>query len=269
MLNEIEIIGDYVKVYLNTARAFPKFALIDLVDLPLVSSRSWYPIESGYICANTSYRDHKAGKRRYRSIYLHRLILNAQKGQEVDHVNGDIQDCRRANLRFATKSQNAMNRMPLRGKKYKGVILDKRNNRYNVRVNSKSYKMYHSEVEAALHYDVISKKLFKEFQRPNFPHLSEAPHEHLAKFAKEMEDALFSHDIHVNIRFYPQTCFIQFNSLGANMIPILDSIRIWDRYKKLRYSRIKRVHLALEAIASYSDAPALNATSNNEILRSL
>ena len=269
MLNEIEIIGDYVKVHLNTKRASPKFALIDLVDLPLVLSRSWYPIENGYVCANTSYRDHSAGKRRYRSIYLHRLILNAQKGQEVDHVNGDIQDCRRANLRFATKSQNAMNRMALRGKKYKGVILDKRNNKYHVRVKSKSYKTYHSEVEAALHYDVVSKKLFKEFQRPNFPHLSLAPHEHLAKFAQEIEDTLSKFKVYVNIRFYPQTCFVQFDTLGANMIPIIQSIKIWDRYRRLPYSKVKRIHLALEAIASYSDEPALNATSNNEILRSL
>jgi hypothetical protein len=159
--------------------------------------------------------------------------------------------------------------MPLRGKKYKGVILDKRNGRYNVRVLTKSYKMYDSETEAALHYDVVSKKLFKEFQRPNFKHLSDAPHEHLAKFAQEIEKTLEFYQVPITIRFYPQTCFIQFNTLGANAIPILDSIRIWHRYKRLPYSRIKRVHLALEAIANYSDDAALNLTSSNEILRSI
>ena len=41
--------------------------------------------------------------------YLHRLIMNAQKGQVVDHVNHNTLDNRRGNLRLVSHSENALN----------------------------------------------------------------------------------------------------------------------------------------------------------------
>src|SRR4030042_700148 len=43
-------------------------------------------------------------------IYIHRVIMNAPKGQIVDHKNRQTLDNRRENLRFATKGQNNRNR---------------------------------------------------------------------------------------------------------------------------------------------------------------
>lgn len=43
-------------------------------------------------------------------MYLHRLILNAQKGQIVDHVNGNGLDNRRKNIRICTIEENQHNR---------------------------------------------------------------------------------------------------------------------------------------------------------------
>src|SRR5206468_807565 len=44
-------------------------------------------------------------------LYLHRLIIGAvPRGLTVDHVNGDVLDNRRANLRIVTHSQNHVNR---------------------------------------------------------------------------------------------------------------------------------------------------------------
>lgn len=42
-------------------------------------------------------------------ILMHRLLMNAQKGQLVDHKNGCGLDNRRENLRICSKSQNAQN----------------------------------------------------------------------------------------------------------------------------------------------------------------
>lgn len=43
------------------------------------------------------------------TIMLHRYVMNADKGSIVDHINGDILDCRKANLRFTTSSGNLGN----------------------------------------------------------------------------------------------------------------------------------------------------------------
>lgn len=47
----------------------------------------------------------KDGKRY--SIYMHRVVMNAQPGEIVDHINHDRLDNRKANLRLVTKAQNA------------------------------------------------------------------------------------------------------------------------------------------------------------------
>jgi len=41
------------------------------------------------------------------TVYLHRFLLDAQPGQQIDHRNGDKLDCRRENLRLATGAENS------------------------------------------------------------------------------------------------------------------------------------------------------------------
>jgi hypothetical protein len=43
-------------------------------------------------------------------IYLHRFVLRPMDGFEIDHINGDVFDNRRENLRQTTKSENHINR---------------------------------------------------------------------------------------------------------------------------------------------------------------
>jgi hypothetical protein len=58
---------------------------------------------------------------RYRTIFLHRFLIDAPDGLEVDHINRNPLDNRRSNLRLVTSSQNKQNQGPVRHDSATGV----------------------------------------------------------------------------------------------------------------------------------------------------
>jgi len=111
--------------------------------------------------------------------YLHRLILNAEKGQFVDHINGNTLDNRISNLRICKNKDNIRNQPKPKNNTsgYKGVCLIKRNCKLSkpfssrIGVDGKNIHLgYFSTAEdAAKAYDIAAKYYFKEFARLNFP----------------------------------------------------------------------------------------------------
>lgn len=115
-----------------------------------------------------------------RTILLHRFLLNAKRGQVVDHINGNTLDNRISNLRIITHSGNCTNRRksPLQtnkksSSKYKGV-----SKRYKVsgeivwqaciRKDKFMYLgKYNTEIEAAQAYNEAAIKYHGEFARLN------------------------------------------------------------------------------------------------------
>jgi len=73
---------------------------IDADDFELISEYNWYSDGDGYIVSRIN------NKR----TFLSRFIMNPREDQVVDHINHDIFDNRKCNLRLLTLSQNAMNR---------------------------------------------------------------------------------------------------------------------------------------------------------------
>ena len=67
---------------------------------------SWCLTNTGY--AVHWYSDSQTGKRK--ALYMHRFIMDAPPDLQVDHIDRDRLNNTRANLRFATRSQNQGNK---------------------------------------------------------------------------------------------------------------------------------------------------------------
>ncbi|CAJ2903309.1 pathogenesis-related transcriptional factor and ERF protein [Burkholderia pseudomallei] len=109
-------------------------AWIDESDLERVSCRKW---RAAKITSSTGqvyfYAEAKIDGK---VVYLHRFILDAKRGELVDHRDRDPLNCRRNNIRRCTHSQNMMNRPVLPQNKLgvKGVHFDQRRGRYYVEI---------------------------------------------------------------------------------------------------------------------------------------
>lgn len=111
-------------------------------------------------------------------VRLHRLIVNAPKGMEVDHIDGNPLNNCRSNLRLCTRTENAKNRRKSKHGKvpYKGVrhnTTDGRNRGYTARISLKGKYLdlgtYETAEEAARVYDTAARTHYGEFARLNFP----------------------------------------------------------------------------------------------------
>ena len=146
------------------------FAIVDDCDADLVSKYSWRTSVSHktiYAKTNRSRRDYGNS----RGIFMHRLILGANKGLVVDHINGDGLDNRRSNLRICTPAQNRMNlRMNCRNKSgARGVSSYKRTGRWRAQIAVGGKKIhigiFDSIVEASAAYEAKAAEVFGEFLR--------------------------------------------------------------------------------------------------------
>ena len=141
-------------------------SLVDDDDYDLISCRRWYRIKNGYAVSPSKPSDERK-KRCY--CYMHRLIMNAPKGLQVDHINGDKLDNRRVNLRLVNNSQNHGNR----GKQannssgYKGVFYHKKAKKWTARIGLKrKYKylgLFSDPKDAYEAYLKAAKELHGEF----------------------------------------------------------------------------------------------------------
>jgi hypothetical protein len=109
-----------------------------------------------------------------RSVLLHRYLLNAKKGNIVDHINDNgntVKNNTLANLRISTPTGNSHNKTKLSNKtsQYIGVSFAKY--KFNAKITKDNVKYnlgnYNTEVEAAIAYNLKAKQLYKEFANTN------------------------------------------------------------------------------------------------------
>jgi hypothetical protein len=116
------------KPYREIPLTHGKVALVDAEDYDRIAAHKWTAFKnsvSWYAARSTAI---KGGKTR-RTILMHREIMNAPDGIEVDHRNHNTLDNRKSELRLATHKQNIWNSRPGRRNTsgFKGVSYIKSN----------------------------------------------------------------------------------------------------------------------------------------------
>lgn len=116
----------------NTENAF----YFDLEDYELIKDICWYENKLGYLFGY-SHTDEKR-------VALHRLVLNAPDGMDVDHINRDVRDCRKCNLRICTQADNTKNKSTYKNNKSgkNGVCFDKRSQKWIAYIQCEKHHKY-------------------------------------------------------------------------------------------------------------------------------
>ncbi len=151
-----------------------KFTVVDAADYWSLAFYRWHYISEGYVR-----RTRQPDEMGPITVGMARIIMNAPREKQVDHINGNKRDNRRCNLRICTNSQNQMNTRKRawgpKASKYKGVTrVDKSKAhpwRATIRVNGKQKHLgvFAHEEDAARAYDEMAAKQYGCYAKLNFP----------------------------------------------------------------------------------------------------
>lgn len=78
-----------------------------------------------------------------KKVSLHRVVMDAKCGEVIDHINHDLSDNRKSNLRKCTKAQNSANSVTRSDNKsgYPGVWYDKARDKWFAQISVKNQRI--------------------------------------------------------------------------------------------------------------------------------
>lgn len=142
-------------------------AMVDAEGYDDLLRFNWHLGGGGYIVGRL-----KGSPKGQKNIRLHRYIMKAEEGVEIDHANRYRGDNRRLNLRPCSKSQNLANRtLPKSKSGYRGVRKRPDCERWDcqIKVNGKTIHVgfFTSPEDAARAYNEAALKYYGEFATLN------------------------------------------------------------------------------------------------------
>jgi hypothetical protein len=148
-------------------------AVIDAECVDMVAAFSWTASEElrqdGTVRRCSAHRMARVSGGR-KKVFLHRLIFGRETDLDIDHIDGDALNNRRANLREVTKSQNQHNRrLQANASGLKGVTWDRDRRVWRARIgiNGKRIQLgrFSNKKDAYAAYREASARLHGEFGR--------------------------------------------------------------------------------------------------------
>lgn len=147
--------------------------LVDDEDVERIFDRKWRGTTIGKkgraTYATYTFNERVNGKRKRRIVYMHREIMRAPHGMDVDHINKNTLDNRKENLRICTRSQNLAGMRRTNATGYRGVAQSAPNTFMARCGRDSEIKYFRTAEEAAREYDRMAVEKFGEFATLNFP----------------------------------------------------------------------------------------------------
>ncbi|WP_368859199.1 HNH endonuclease [Cohnella sp. GbtcB17] len=144
-----------------------RVAIVDDEDFKWLSQFSWCYHQSGYAMRGARVNG------RNQTYRMHRQIMDAQAGTEIDHINGNRLDNRKSNLRVTDRQQNSFNTRSRKGSlsNYKGVGWFARDGKWRARIMLDRKEihlgLFDTEHEAAEAYNREAVRLFGQYAKLN------------------------------------------------------------------------------------------------------
>jgi hypothetical protein len=143
------------------------YAIVDAADFPELSKHKWN-------ASGTPGREYAQRREGYKTIYMHRQIMQPPPGKVTDHISGYRLDNRRENLRNCGQRENCWNSRPQDSASgFRGVAYDKSHHKYEayIFVNRKKMTLgrYDDPVEAARVRDRKALEVYGPYAYINLP----------------------------------------------------------------------------------------------------
>lgn len=165
------------KIYLHGKKADGKYVIVDVERFEELNQYRWFIDKDGYAWRGGTKKEcHHYNKKL--AIRMHRQIMGLLPGDKrlIDHINHNVLDNRKINLRICTAQQNAWNqRKKVDARLYKGVSYEDGKYRVNIVANGiriSGGALFNDAILAAKRYDQLAREHHKEFACLNFPEIN-------------------------------------------------------------------------------------------------
>jgi hypothetical protein len=170
--NVFRIENDYLVLEISCKHGIFN-VLLDKEDYNKVKVKKWNVMQhtsdkSRYVIRHSYFNENK-----YRSLYIHRYVLDYNDKLVIDHINGNTLDNRKSNLRICTHMENCRNQKicKINTSNAKGVCFNRRSKKWTARIGLNNKRIFlgyfESKKDATIAYNTKAIEIYGKFAKLN------------------------------------------------------------------------------------------------------